>query len=273
MNMLRAISTLALSTLALSTTTLAFGLVTTPVSLRFNAQTAVGGDGNRQVGTRQIITLKNPDTSYLAVECIMCKVSSDPETGKEFFTPLGDADDSFLISPTQLVIEPSEPDITPNTQEVTVEWNRSIPADQQNYRLLLKQVSVPFDEDERESGIGAGVNPEIAFYMPITVVPDSGQAIVSLASADWVSTETNGDFLRIRLKNEGNLNGRIADCGLEVQTEQGPVTLTMDQLASPLMSSVPAKGERTYLIALPKGSAAADKAPAQVTVKTLKTRE
>ena len=129
-----------------------------------------------------------------------------------------DAEDDFVVFPSQLVLLPNE------GRTVRVQWlGDSKPAKELNYRIVVEQL--PVELDTKSAG-GAHINLLLRYEGAVYIVPPGAKGNLVVEAAEAI-TEEGTQRLAVTVENQGPAHTPLVNVALTLRARLDGATLTL----------------------------------------------
>jgi fimbrial chaperone protein len=160
---------------------------------------------------------------------------------------LQDADDDFIVYPTQVVLAPHR------KQAVRVQFiGEPEPDTELAYRIIAEQLPVHLKEEQKP---GASVRILVRYVGSIYVRPKSAEHEVVLENASPQELEDGSTGLAITLRNRGTAHAILSNLKLSLSSENGAgpvgVTLSSELLKGMTGENILAAHSRQFVVPWP----------------------
>ena len=202
----------------------------------------------------QFFEIGNPGTERVALVVSFATLERD----LDYVETNHDADDEFLVYPTQMIVAAG------GKQTVRVTWlGTPRPAQELAFRIKVQQVPIEV-LDRKMTALATGkVRVLVTYNGSIFIRPAHAAPQVRPESAVRTQGQDGRDAIAIVLVNAGGAVGMVRSCSLRLTAAgEPPIELSERALAGLANTRVLAGGRRRYLVAWP---AAPGSAPLKVT--------
>ncbi len=194
-------------------------------------------------GANRTYTVENTSDDRIAVEISIYRRGMNLDGSDR----LGDADDDFIVYPTQVVLEPHR------KQAIRVQFiGDPAPDHELAYRIIAEQLPVELDSEPEP---GANVRILVRYVGSIYVRPRQAEYDVVLESAGSERLEDGSTGLAITLHNKGTAHAILSNLELSLTSQNGPtptgLTLSSEFLKGMTGENILAQHKRRFVLPWP----------------------
>ncbi len=194
-------------------------------------------------GANRTYTIENTSNEPIAVEVSVHKRGMNLDGSDR----LQDADDDFIVYPTQVVLPPNQ------KQAVRVQFiGDPNPTAEVAYRIIAEQLPIDLDEKPKP---GASVRILVRYVGSIYVRPRQAEYDVVLESAGSERLEDGSTGLAITLHNKGTAHAILSNLELSLTSQNGStptgLTLSSEFLKGMTGENILAQHKRRFVLPWP----------------------
>ncbi len=194
-------------------------------------------------GANRTYTVENTSDDRIAVEISVYRRGMNLDGTDR----LQDADDDFIVYPTQVVLEPHR------KQAIRVQFiGDPTPARELAYRIIAEQLPVELDSEPEP---GANVKILVRYVGSIYVRPKQAEYEVVLERAGSETLENGSTSLAITLHNKGTAHAILRNLELSLSSQNGAtpvgVQLSSEFLKGMTGENILAKHKRRFVLPWP----------------------
>lgn len=166
----------------------------------------------RGPGSARNLVVNNTQSDPIALLIEVYARSAD-DHGQELRTP---DYDSFVITPPQLVVEPS------TSQAIRVQWIGSPDIErEQAFRIIVRQLPIRFVSENRDNEFQADVAVAYRYEAAVYVAPSQSDPLAELISSEAVTDDVGRRMLRLTIASKGRRRAILDQPSLQITSATG----------------------------------------------------